>query len=126
MHNEFSNLRGRGQGPSRHLTAAQFKATGEDHKALIPGQRTLSNLNETNRSNFFDSYKEYRNLCAKIEDKVDSFRAKMLLIVAQKGGQASEDDEMNLRMSKELLVQEGYFPDELEALFEIIGEAWET
>ena len=37
-------------------------------KLLAQGQRTLSNLNETNRLNFNDSYKEYRNLCAKIEE----------------------------------------------------------
>ena len=95
-------------------------------KLLAQGHRTLANLNETNRSNFHDSYKEYKNLCAKIEEKADSFRAKMLVIVAQKGGQASEDDEVNLNMSRELLVQEDYFPEELEALFENIGAAWET
>ena len=38
-------------------------------KLLAQGERTLSHLNETNRSNFLDSYKEYRNLCANIEEK---------------------------------------------------------
>ena len=46
-------------------------------KLLAQGQKTLSHLNETNRSNFLDSYKEYRSLCANIEEKAGSFRAKM-------------------------------------------------
>ena len=143
-------------GPRRHTMAEQGKTTDEEDtmsstscaaeasgladtlqllnekrqekisKLLAQGERTLSHLNETNRSNFLDSYKEYRNLCANIEEKAGSFRAKMLFIVAQKGGQASEDDQMNLRMSKELLIQDGYFPDDLETLLENIGDAWET
>ena len=95
-------------------------------KLLAQGRRTLANLNETNRSNFHESYKEYKGLCAKMFEKADSFRTKMMVIVAQKGGQASEDDEVNFTMSREFLVQEDYFPDELEALFENIGAAWET
>ena len=50
----------------------------------------------------------------------------MMVIVAQKGGQASKNYEVNLNMSRELIVQEDYFPEELEALFENIGVAWEN
>ena len=95
-------------------------------KLLAQGERTLSNFNETSRSNFLDNYKAYRNLCENIEEKAGSFRAKMTFIIAQKGGQASENDQQNLRMSRELLMQDGYFPENLESLLERIGDAWEA
>ena len=114
---------------SETLQLLSLKREEQLKKLLAQGQKTISTLNDTNRSTFNEKLSEYKNICAKMFEKADLFRSKMMVLVAQKeqkGGQASEDDETNLQMSKEFLIQEGYFPDELEGFMENIGAAWEV
>ena len=110
------------------LQVLSLKREQKLKKLLAQGQKTISTLNETNRSAFNERLSEYKSICETMFEKADLFSSKLMVIVAQKeqqGGKGSDDDEANIQKSREMLVQDGYLPEELEVMIEKIGEAWE-
>ena len=85
---------------SETLQLLSLKREQKLKKLLAQGQKTISTLNETNRSAFNEKLSEYKSICETMFEKADLFSSKLLVIVAQKeqqGGKASDDDEANIQ-----------------------------
>ena len=67
---------------SETLQLLSLKREEKLKKLLAQGQKTISTLNDTNKSTFNEKLSEYKNICAKMFEKADLFRSKMMVIVA--------------------------------------------